>query len=92
MSVTINITITSPLDEDDRVLLASAAMMSLTVAQSTGALLENDKPSEPEPIEPMLAAPCGAISPENPKHVCTGVVGHRGRHRFRASLTSVRPN
>ena len=85
MSVTLTIAITSPLDDADKDLLAGVAMMTLAIAQRTGSLETPQEVAEEE----SRPAPCGALDPDNPRKICTGNVGHRGRHRYRTALAQV---
>lgn len=79
MTVSLNISITSPLDEKDHELLAGLAMMTLAIANHEGAI----KPDAEEPTTaPEPVVPCGFAS-EDGATVCVSKTGHRGRHKFR---------
>jgi hypothetical protein len=84
MTVSLNISITSPLDEKDHELLAGLAMMTLAIANHEGAIKpdeEEAQPGEATPEQPFT--PCAFVSPNGDDLICIAKVGHRGRHKFR---------
>jgi hypothetical protein len=78
MSVSLSITIASPLTKEDHELLAGIAMMTLAIANHEGAI-ENTEEEKEE--EKALPEPCGFVSEEG--MVCVSKSGHRGRHAMR---------
>lgn len=81
MTVSLNISITSPLDEKDHELLAGLAMMTLAIANHEGAIKTSTEEAEEE-AEEAPPAPCGLKS-EDGTMVCISKAGHRGRHAMR---------
>lgn len=87
--ISITISITSPIGEEDRVLLTNTAMMFFAIASQEGALpAQEEEPAEEEigeleNDEPAIPTICAAINPENSAQICVTPAHHRGRHRFR---------
>jgi hypothetical protein len=79
MTVSLNISITSPLDEKDHELLAGLAMMTLAIANHEGAIKQDTEEPTTAP-EPFV--PCAFVS-EDKAMICVGAAGHRGRHKMR---------
>jgi len=79
MTVSLNISITSPLNEKDHELLAGLAMMTLAIANHEGAIKQDaeEPTTAPEPV-----VPCGVLDDQEAM-VCVGNAGHRGRHKMR---------
>ena len=87
MPIELHVNITSPLTADDHELLSGVSVMLLAVANHELAkerfpeAFREDEPAE----DPVAATPCGMK--DDAGGVCVGNVGHRGRHRFRATTT-----
>jgi hypothetical protein len=84
MSIELDIKITSPLTADDKDLLSGVAVMVLAVADRELARQRFPETFLPDEGTTQQAPPCGAGNPESASEVCVDVVGHCGRHRFRA--------
>ncbi|MEY2668626.1 MAG: hypothetical protein RJA59_1264 [Pseudomonadota bacterium] len=82
MTVSLNISITSPLDEKDHELLAGLAMMTLAIANHEGAIKQDTEEEKTEPQIPELVPPCAFVNEEKTL-ICIGAAGHRGRHKMR---------
>lgn len=83
MTVNLNISITSPLDEKDHELLAGLAMMTLAIANHEGAIKNTEQAEEEAP-----PAPCG-FATEDGTMACISKAGHRGRHAMRPTSDSI---
>jgi hypothetical protein len=81
MTVSLNISITSPLDEKDHEFLAGLAMMTLAIANHEGAIKQDEEPTTEEPA-PEPVPPCAFVNDEKTL-ICVGTAGHRGRHKLR---------
>ena len=85
MTVSLNITITSPLDEKDHELLAGLAMMTLAIANHEGAIKqdqeEEEEPGVPDEI-PVPIPLCAFVS-DDKALICIAKASHRGRHKMR---------
>lgn len=80
MAIRLSIEVTSPMTPDDRDLLSGIAVMTMAIANRELPVKEEEEEDKP------IAAPislCGFADPERDGQVCIGVLGHRGRHRFR---------
>ena len=83
MGIKLSIEITSPLEPEDRELLSGIAVMVLAIANhemAKAAFPDAFGDGEEEKVEPPT--PCGALDSTGDM-ICIGVVGHRGRHKFR---------
>ena len=81
MPIKLNIEVTSPLQPDDRDLLSGVAIMTLAIANHEMAKQAfpdafGDDEETPEPQPCASADPTGEL-------LCIGVIGHRGRHKYR---------
>jgi hypothetical protein len=86
MGIELDIRITSPLNAEDRELLSGIAVMTLAIANHEmakaafpDAFGDDEEAPEEVPWEPQ---PCASADPTGTM-LCIGVVGHRGRHKFR---------
>jgi hypothetical protein len=84
MGIRLSIEVTSPLGPEDKELLTGVAIMTLAIANHEMAKehFPGTFPDEEEPTPP----PCGVTDDEG--RVCVSEVGHKGRHRFRALVTT----
>ena len=84
MGIKLTLEVVSPLDPEDRELLSGCAVMILAIANHEMAKAAfpdafGDGGDE-EKAEPPT--PCGHLDSTGDM-ICIGVVGHRGRHKFR---------
>ena len=78
MGITLNITVSTPLSEEDDNILAGTAILLMATANRNGQ--QEQEQSEEELGEPM---PCGFQSRTDPALYCISEVGHPGRHKLR---------
>jgi len=89
MPIDMTIRVTSPLTPDDHELLSGCAVMVLAIANHELAKAKfpeaftDDAETVAGTVEEPTLVPCAFVSPEGPDLICAGVVGHRGRHKFR---------
>jgi hypothetical protein len=90
MPIELNIRVISPLTPDDHELLSGIAVMTLAVANHELAKTKfpeafGDEEDGETPVREIREAPspCAYVSPDDADLICAGVVGHRGRHKFR---------
>lgn len=90
MGIKITMEISSPLTEEDDLLLGGLAMLALSVAGTRGAVTQEEQPDDDE--APLGPAPCGSLEfvevenddgPQATGRMCLAPVGHKGRHRYR---------
>jgi len=81
MGIKLDISVETPLSDDDRDILAGISVMVLAIANRQNLA---DQPHmqdlEDEEGEPL---PCGAQNRDDPKLFCVNEVGHGGRHKYR---------
>jgi hypothetical protein len=84
MGIKLDISVETPLSDDDRDILAGISVMVLAIAnrqnlaeQAQAAL---DLEDATEGMEPM---PCGSQSKDDPTLYCVKEVAHVGRHKYR---------
>jgi hypothetical protein len=85
MPIELTIRVISPLTPDDHELLSGVAVMTLAIANHELAKAKFPEAfGDDDGLTPTeTPAPCAFVSPEGPDVICAGVVGHRGRHKFR---------
>ena len=87
MPVELSIRVISPLSPDDHELLSGCAVMVLAIAnhELAKAKFPEAFTDDAETVAGTVEepTPCAFVSPEGPDVICAGVVGHRGRHKFR---------
>ena len=83
MGIKLDVSVETPLSDDDRDILAGISVMVLAIAnrqnlaeQAQAAL---DYEDEHEGMEPLR---CGTVAPDA-RGSCVREVGHSGRHKFR---------
>ena len=81
MGIKLDVSVETPLSDDDRDILAGISVMVLAIANRQNLA---DQPHmqdlEDEEGEPL---PCGAQNRDDPKLFCVNEVGHGGRHKYR---------
>ena len=89
MPIRLTIDVTGPLDPNDHELLSGVAVMVLAIANHELAkerfpeTFTDDAENPVGTAQEPTPTPCAFVSPEGPDVICAGVVGHRGRHKFR---------
>ena len=79
MGIKLDISMETPLSDDDRDILAGISVMVLAIANRQN-LADQPHMQEEEEGEPL---PCGAQLAKDPTRVCVREVGHSGRHKYR---------
>ena len=79
MGIKLDISVETPLSDDDRDILAGISVMVLAIANRQD-LVDQPQDDETEDMEP---APCGSPSRDEPARYCIREVGHSGRHQYR---------
>ena len=81
MGIKLDVSVETPLSEDDRDILAGISVMTLAIANRQDLA---DQPhmqqQEEDEVDPM---PCGSQSKDDPTLFCVSEVGHKGRHKYR---------
>jgi len=90
--IQLNITVMSPLEPEDRELLSGIAVMTLAIANhemakqafpdAFGDPEEEATEADPQPEPQPEPQPCASADPTG-ELLCIGVIGHRGRHKYR---------
>ena len=81
MGIKLDISVETPLTDDDRDILAGISVMVLAIANRQNLVDQAEESArEEEEGEPL---PCGAQCREDPKLFCVNEVGHSGRHQYR---------
>ena len=80
MGIKLDISVETPLTDDDRDILAGISVMVLAIANRQNLLDQPPMQEEGELGEPM---PCGLQSKDDPTLHCVSEVGHLGRHKYR---------
>ena len=79
MGIKLDISVETPLSDDDRDILAGLSVMMLAIANRQN-LADQPHMQEEEEGEPL---PCGATDPRDRRRICQREVGHAGRHKYR---------
>lgn len=82
MGITLDLKVETPLDDDDRDILAGISVMVLAIAQRQN-LADQPHMQEPEEEEEGDPLPCGRQSSDDSRLFCVNEVGHAGRHKYR---------
>ena len=84
MGIKLDITVETPLSDDDRDILAGISVMVLAIAIANRQNLA-DQPhmQEDDETEGMEPAACGSQNPDDPDRYCISEAGHSGRHEYR---------
>jgi hypothetical protein len=81
MGIKLDISVETPLSDDDRDILAGISVMVLAIANRQNLVdqphMQDEEEDEPEPL------PCGSHSKDDPSLFCVSEVGHLGRHKYR---------
>ena len=79
MGIKLDISVETPLSDDDRDILAGISVMVLAIANRQN-LAEQPHMQDEEEGEPL---PCGAADPRDTRRFCQREEGHTGRHTYR---------
>jgi hypothetical protein len=79
MGIKLDISVETPLSDDDRDILAGISVMVLAIANRQN-LMDQAHMQDEDEDEPM---PCGSQSKTGPSRYCIREVGHVGRHKYR---------
>ena len=77
MGIRLSIEITTPINDDDKQMMAGVAAMTFAIANSEQ-MQAQDEAERAESGEPD---PCGSVSQKG--GICVKDVGHSGRHKYR---------
>jgi hypothetical protein len=81
MGIKLDISVETPLSDDDRDILAGISVMVLAIANRQNLVDQaHMREDGPEGVEP---ARCGSPSKDAPVRYCIREPGHSGRHRYR---------
>ena len=82
MGIKLDISVETPLSDDDRDILAGVAVMVLAIANRQN-LADQRRMQDLEDEEELGApVPCGSRSKDDPNLFCVKEVGHSGRHEY----------
>ena len=81
MGIKLDISIETPLSDDDRDILAGISVMVLAIANRQN--LVGQPHMQDDELEGMEPAPCGSPSRDEPARYCIREPGHSGRHKYR---------
>jgi hypothetical protein len=79
MGIKLDISVETPLSDDDRDILAGISVMTLAIANRQN-LMDQPHMQDQDDGEPM---PCGSQSKDDPTMYCVKEVAHVGRHKYR---------
>ena len=82
MGIKLDVSVETPLSDDDRDILAGISVMVLAIANRQN--LADQPHMQDEELEGMEPAPCGSQNPDDPDRFCISEVGHKGRQEYRA--------
>ena len=82
MGIKLDVSVETPLSDDDRDILAGISVMTLAIANRQDLadqphMLDDDEEEDMEPL------PCGSQSKTDPTRYCIREVGPAGRHKYR---------
>ena len=83
MGIKLDVSVETPLSDDDRDILAGISVMVLAIANRQN-LADQPHMQDEEESEPL---PCGAQNRDDPKLFCVNEPGHAGRHKYRRIAT-----
>lgn len=83
MGIKLDVSVETPLSDDDRDILAGLSVMMLAIANRQNLMDQAEQPAaeEDEPEQPY----CGSVAPDAGGS-CVRETGHSGRHRYRSLL------
>jgi hypothetical protein len=81
MGIKLDVSVETPLTDDDRDILAGISAMMLAIANRQNLADQPHMQDEGE-LEGMEPAPCGSPSRDEPTRYCIREVGHSGRHKY----------
>jgi hypothetical protein len=87
MGITLNLTVSTPLSEEDDQILAGAGYWLMAIANRNGQVAP---PEDGVSSEDDEAAPC--LRSNDSGELCVREAGHSGRHRYRPAGSEVRLN
>ena len=81
MGIKLDVSVETPLSDDDRDILAGLSVMILAIANHQNLADQAEQLAQDEEEgEPL---PCGATDPRDTRRFCQREVGHTGRHTYR---------
>ena len=81
MGIKLDISVETPLSDDDRDILAGISVMTLAIANRQDLADQPHMQQQEEgEVDPL---PCGSQSKDDPTLLCVSEVGHSGRHKYR---------
>ena len=84
MGIKLDVSVETPLSDDDRDILAGISVMVLAIANRQNLAEQAQQALDPEDAtEGMEPAPCGSPSKDEPARYCVRDHGHSGRHKYR---------
>ena len=84
MGIKLDISVETPLSDDDRDILAGISVMVLAIANRQNLAEQAQQALDLEDAtEGMEPAPCGSQNPDDPDRYCIREAGHSGRHKCR---------
>ena len=81
MGIKLDVSVETPLSDDDRDILAGLSVMMLAIANRQN--LADQPLRDEDELEGMQPAPCGSPSKDEPTRFCIREPGHSGRHKYR---------
>ena len=81
MGIKLDVSVETPLSDDDRDILAGISVMVLAIANRQN--LADQALQDEDELEGVEPAPCGSPSKDDPVRYCIREPGHSGRHRYR---------
>jgi hypothetical protein len=79
MGIKLDISVETPLSDDDRDILAGISVMILAIANRQNLVDQAEQLAQEE----EEGEPCGAQNRDDPKLFCVNEVGHAGGHEYR---------
>jgi len=87
MGIKLDISVETPLSDDDRDILAGISVMVLAIANRQNLADQEQQAQDYEDeTEGMEPAPCGFQNPDDPDRYCISEAGHPGRHTYRHTV------
>jgi hypothetical protein len=81
MGIKLDISVETPLSDDDRDILAGISVMVLAIANRQN--LADQAHMQEDELEGVEPAICGSPSKDEPTSYCIREPGHSGRHKYR---------
>jgi hypothetical protein len=82
MGIKLDVSVETPLSDDDRDILAGISVMVLAIANRQN-LADQPHMQDDDELDGMEPAPCGSPSRDEPVRYCIREPGHSGRHKYR---------